>query len=138
MDFVVAGTVVRGQGLGRQLGFPTANVLPDDGCRFPPHGVYRVEVVFGNERRIAACNVGVRPTLGEKGETLIEVHIPGFSGDLYGRRIEVRFLGKIREERKFPSLDALKEQIKKDVESLGTEPLYRAPEAPSTGPHKED
>ncbi|HVC09843.1 MAG TPA: riboflavin kinase [Elusimicrobiota bacterium] len=122
MDLVVAGTVVSGQGLGRQLGFPTANIFPDGGCRLPPHGVYRVEVLWDNERRLAACNVGTRPTLGEKGKTLVEVHIPGFFGDLYGRRMEVRFLGKIREEEKFPSLDALKEQIKKDVDSLGLKP----------------
>ncbi|HVA66757.1 MAG TPA: riboflavin kinase [Elusimicrobiota bacterium] len=118
MDFVVAGTVVRGQGLGRQMGFPTANVDPEDGGRLPPRGVYRVEVSWNNERRIAACNVGTRPTLGEGGKTLVEVHIPGFSGDLYGVRIEVRFLGKIREEMKFDSLEGLRVQIAEDVASL--------------------
>ncbi|MDE1977042.1 MAG: riboflavin kinase, partial [Elusimicrobia bacterium] len=84
MDFTVVGVVSRGQGLGRQLGFPTANLSPDPGFSAPPMGVYRVEVLEGaGEPRRAVCNVGVRPTLGEANAFLIEVHIPGFSGNLY-------------------------------------------------------
>jgi riboflavin kinase/FMN adenylyltransferase len=113
----VRGRVVKGEKVGRRLGFPTANIKPAAGSR-PPRGVWRV-MVSGTTigERLAVCNVGVRPTLGGT-RLVVEVHIPGFAGDLYGRTLAVKFLSSIRAEKKFPSLDALKAQIKRDVASL--------------------
>ncbi|MFI5362322.1 MAG: riboflavin kinase [Elusimicrobiota bacterium] len=111
------GRVVRGDGLGRRLGFPTANLRIPPGAR-PPRGVWRVSVrgtTVGE--RLGACNVGVRPTVGGV-RLVVEVHIPGFRGDLYGRTLTVAFLSAIRAEKKFSSLSALKARIRRDVSSL--------------------
>lgn len=111
------GRVVRGEGLGRKLGFPTANVKLPASAR-PPRGVWRV-LVKGSTvgERLGACNVGVRPTLGGV-RLVVEVHIPGFKGSLYGRTLTLVFLSAIRAEKKFPSLSALRAQIARDVASL--------------------
>ncbi|MBI2385659.1 MAG: riboflavin kinase [Elusimicrobia bacterium] len=119
----VRGRVVRGERVGRKLGFPTANVKVPASAR-PPRGVWRVSVrgtTIGE--RLGACNVGVRPTLGGL-RLVVEVHIPGFRGNLYGRTLTLRFLSKIRSERRFPSLDALRNQIRKDVASLNRKAAY--------------
>jgi riboflavin kinase/FMN adenylyltransferase len=111
------GRVVRGDGMGRKLGFPTANVKLSPSAR-PPRGVWRVKVsgtTLGE--RLGACNVGFRPTLGGV-RLVVEVHIPGFKGDLYGRTLSLTFLSAIRAEKKFASLAALKAQIRRDVASL--------------------
>ncbi|MDP3542533.1 MAG: riboflavin kinase [Elusimicrobiota bacterium] len=114
----VRGRVVRGERLGRKLGFPTANLKLPSSSR-PPRGVWKV-LVKGTTlgERLGACNVGVRPTLGGV-RLVVEVHIPGFRGNLYGRTLSLSFLSRIRAERRFPSLAALKAQIRKDVRSLG-------------------
>jgi riboflavin kinase/FMN adenylyltransferase len=111
------GRVVRGEGMGRKLGFPTANLKLPPSAR-PPRGVWKV-LVKGTTvgESMGACNVGVRPTLGGV-RLVVEVHIPGFKGSLYGRTLTLAFLSRIRSERRFPSLAALKAQIKKDVRSL--------------------
>lgn len=111
------GRVVHGDGVGRKLGFATANVRLKDAAK-APRGVWKVRVrgtTLGE--RVGACNVGVRPTMGGL-KLVVEVHVPGFRGDLYGRTLSLEFLSKIRDERKFPSFDALKAQIAKDVASL--------------------
>lgn len=74
----------------------------------------------GRGEKIGACNVGVRPTLGGA-RLVVEVHIPGFRGNLYGRTLALTFLSRIRAERRFPSLAALKAQILKDVRSIGAQ-----------------
>jgi len=121
---ILRSRVVKGRGLGRRLGFPTANLRV--ASRFlPPFGVYRVLVrgPLMGPGRLAVCNVGTRPTVGG-GRVSVEVHIPGFSGDLYGRRLRVAFLERIRMERKFPSLKALKARIRRDVQAAsGSERL---------------
>jgi riboflavin kinase/FMN adenylyltransferase len=111
------GRVVRGDGMGRRLGFPTANIKLSSSAR-PPRGVWRV-LVRGTTvgERLGACNVGVRPTLGGT-RLVVEVHIPGFSRNLYGRTLNLSFLSAIRAEKKFSSLAALKAQIERDVASL--------------------
>ena len=112
------GKVVHGKGLGKGLGFPTAN-LKIARAELPPFGVYRVKVSGGPLKdRVGACNVGVRPTLTGSRRPVVEVHIPGFSGDLYGVLLTVSFLAKIRDEKKFPSLTALKRQIRDDIAAL--------------------
>jgi riboflavin kinase/FMN adenylyltransferase len=111
------GRVVRGDGMGRRLGFPTANIKLSPSAR-PPRGVWRVMVKGSTVgERLGACNVGVRPTLGGV-RLVVEVHIPGFKGDLYGKTLSLSFLSAIRAEKKFRSLAALKAQIRRDVASL--------------------
>ncbi len=111
--YSVEGEVVRGAGRGRTLGFPTANVK----TRRPlplPAGVYACRAFLGADRYPAVINVGVRPTFGET-ELLVEAHLLDFSGDLYGRRLSLAFLRRLREERKFPDVEALRRQIALDV-----------------------
>ena len=115
--FTLSGEVVRGEGLGRRLGFPTANLMIPE-RDIPERGVYKVSVEL--ERAWPAlCNVGVRPTVSGGDKIQVEVHIPGFFADIYGKVLTVVFLEKIREERKFPSVEALKEQLARDVAALG-------------------
>lgn len=108
---IFAGTVVKGDQVGRKLGFPTAN-LDLEGPP-PPNGVYAVEV---EGRGRGVCNVGVRPTVGGK-KLVIEVHLLDFSGDLYGQRLAAKVLKKLRDEMRFGSLDELKAQIARDVQA---------------------
>ncbi len=108
------GTVVRGEGRGRGLGFATANLDLHHELR-PPRGVYSGDVTLGGSVRAAVLNVGVRPTLGGRDES-VEVHVPGWVDDLYGERLEVRLGERLRDEEKFPSLDALRTQLALDVE----------------------
>jgi len=108
------GKVVPGSGLGRRLGFATANVAAPP-QNLPPRGVYRAQALWEGQSRLAVCNVGVRPTLGPSGEVWVEVHVLDFEGDLYGKELEVRFLDKIRDEKRFDSLGQLVEQIRADA-----------------------
>ncbi|NHK38605.1 riboflavin biosynthesis protein RibF [Thermus thermophilus] len=109
------GVVVEGDRMGRRLGFPTANLAVHPLKVLPP-GVYAVEAegAFGRYKGVA--NVGTRPTLGGE-ERRLEVHLLGFAGELYGEEVRVRFLKRLREERRFPSLEALRAQIAEDVEA---------------------
>jgi riboflavin kinase/FMN adenylyltransferase len=114
------GRVVRGEGRGRRLGFPTANVDPEGEIQ-PPVGVYQVVATVRGERYAAVANLGVRPTFrADRGEPpQVEVHVPGIDFDFYGERVEVEFVRKLREERRFESVEALVRQIRQDVASLG-------------------
>ena len=112
--FEMAGRVQHGQKLGRQLNAPTANIALHR-IRSPLHGVYAVNVSGGGLRNASGvANVGVKPTIGESLEATLEVHVLEGSPDLYGERLTVRFRRKLRDEQKFPSLDALKEGIAAD------------------------
>jgi len=111
----LAGTVVRGDGLGQKLGFPTAN-LDVAGLALPPNGVYAVHVEVEGRRYRSVLNIGLRPTLNRPEPQLrVEVHLIDFAGDLYGRELEITFLEKLRGERKFASLAELREQIARDI-----------------------
>ncbi|MSU61761.1 MAG: bifunctional riboflavin kinase/FAD synthetase [Pedosphaera sp.] len=113
--YSVAGKVVRGDALGRQLGAPTAN-LDVSGLMLPPGGVYAAHALVGGRLLHAAVNIGHRPTLGHAQPTLrVEAHLIDFEGDLYDQELELIFVEKLREERAFPSLDALKAQIQEDL-----------------------
>jgi riboflavin kinase/FMN adenylyltransferase len=114
------GVVVRGDGRGRTLGFPTANVDPE-GEILPPAGVYQVVATVRGEHYAAVANVGVRPTFsgGAPGRPVLEVHVPPIDFDFYGERVEVEIVRKLRDERRFESRDALVQQIRRDVASLG-------------------
>jgi riboflavin kinase/FMN adenylyltransferase len=112
------GEVIHGDGRGRHIGIPTANIDAKE-ASLPEFGVYEVEVSGdGLSLRKAVANVGVRPSISGTHGVHVEVHIPGFSGDLYGKTLEVRFKRKLRGEKKFDSLDALKAQIAKDIACL--------------------
>ncbi|MBI3882073.1 MAG: bifunctional riboflavin kinase/FAD synthetase [Verrucomicrobia bacterium] len=113
--YSLCGTVVRGDGLGRQLGFPTAN-LDVAGLELPPSGVYAVQARLGDHPHHAALNIGFRPTLAKSEPSLqVEAHLLDFSGDLYGQEMELTFVARLRDEQKFSSPAALKEQIARDL-----------------------
>jgi riboflavin kinase / FMN adenylyltransferase len=109
--FMVEGEVVEGDRRGRELGFPTANLVPDDHLVVPGHGVY---AAFANGRP-AAVNVGVRPMFETGRGLLIEAYLLDFDGDLYGRNLRVAFVERLRGERRFPSVEDLIAQINRDV-----------------------
>jgi riboflavin kinase/FMN adenylyltransferase len=109
--FQHAGPVVHGDKRGRDLGFPTANLLPHDGFIVPGHGVY---ACLANGVP-AAVNVGVRPMFQSARGLLIEAHLIDWKGDIYGEELKVDFLKRLRGERRFPSVDDLVEQMARDV-----------------------
>ena len=115
--FAISGVVGYGQQLGRELGFPTANVQLN---RFsaPLSGVFAVRVNVAGTLYCGAANVGLRPTVGDLVKPVLEVHLLDFAGDLYGQRISVEFLRKIREEEKFTSVEALVATITEDVKKI--------------------
>lgn len=108
------GVVVAGNRLGRTIGFPTANMQLYEPLKLVPcNGVYAVEVeVLGGHYK-GMCNIGTRPTVGGTTRT-IETHILDFDQDIYGLPMQIRFLQRIRDERRFPSLEALKAQLQVD------------------------
>lgn len=109
--FQVRGEVVTGEGRGRGLGFPTANIVPDDSLVYPGHGVYLARA----DGACAAVNVGVRPTFGTGRGVLIEAYVLDQDIDLYGQVLRVDFLARLRGERRFDSVEALVEQMHRDV-----------------------
>ena len=111
--FSLTGGVQRGKGRGRRLGFPTLNFAPEQEC-LPPNGVYVTETVIEGQAHPSATNVGVRPTF-DGSRLLVESHLLDFSDSVQPARLEVRFHDRLRDERKFPSGDALKAQIAEDV-----------------------
>ncbi len=113
--YSITGDIVEGSRLGREIGFPTANIEPHHEA-IPPNGIYAVRVDVAGARKNGTLNIGVRPTVTEGKRRTIEVHIMDFYQDIYNEEIEVTFVEKLRDEKKFPSLDALTDQIKKDVE----------------------
>ena len=115
--FSIKGRVVYGQQLGRTLGFPTANVQLNR-YSAPLTGVYAVLVNINGVRYQGAANVGIRPTVGDLVKPILEVHLLDFTGDLYGQRIDVEFMHKIRNEAKFTTLDKLVQNIKQDVKQI--------------------
>jgi riboflavin kinase / FMN adenylyltransferase len=110
--FLFEGEVVRGDGRGRELGIPTANLVPDDRTVVPGHGVYAAWA-HGHP---AAVNVGVRPTFDSGRGLLVEAHLIDFDGDLYGQTLRVAFLERMRGEKRFESADDLVAQMGRDVE----------------------
>ncbi len=110
--FEMAGEVVHGDERGRELGFPTANLIPEEALACPGHGVYAC-LAAG---RPAAVSIGVRPTFTTGRGELIEAYVLDFDGDLYGSHLRIEFLERLRGERRFDSPAALVEQMRRDVE----------------------
>ena len=113
--YALAGTVIPGDQVGRRLGFPTAN-LDTTGMILPTNGVYAAQATVGGQTHRAVLNIGCRPTVANlTPHVRVEVHLLDFSGDIYGQELGIVFAGKLRDEQKFPSLDALREQSQHDI-----------------------
>lgn len=113
--FALRGTVVPGKQIGRTIGFPTANIQTEPRQLVPARGVYGVEVTLENTMYTGVCNIGTRPTFGGEGVT-IEVHVIDFQGDIYGRRLDLVFCRRLRDEMAFETPEGLAAQIRKDLE----------------------
>jgi riboflavin kinase / FMN adenylyltransferase len=122
--FAMRGEVVAGDRRGRELGFPTANLVPDQALIQPGHGIYAARASWGEEVRCAAVNVGVRPTFKTDLVVLVEAYLLDWSGDVYGEQMTIEFLARLRGERRFDSAAALIEQMHRDVE--GARAVYAA------------
>jgi riboflavin kinase/FMN adenylyltransferase len=118
--YCIEGTVVEGRKRGRELGVPTANLATDNELVLP-YGVYATTMTVGGTVHAGVTNVGIRPTFGETTPT-IETHLLGYEGDLYGRRVRLGFVQRLRDERHFEDVDALREQI--DADRRAAERLF--------------
>lgn len=113
--YQLSGEVVEGHHVGHKLGFPTANLRPLSPLKLiPRHGVYAAEAEVGGRTYGAMVNIGHRPTVGNGTDTTIEANLFDFIGDLYAENLTLRFVSRLREEQRFPSLEALRSQLKTD------------------------
>jgi riboflavin kinase/FMN adenylyltransferase len=115
-EYTILGTVVRGEHLGKKIGFPTAN-LSAHSEQFPPNGVYFAQAVLAGTVYPGVVNLGYRPTVSSgKSERVLEIYLLDFDQEIYGKDVEVRFVRYLRPEQKFENLDALAKQIELDVQ----------------------
>ena len=112
--FVLRGRVTTGDGRGLGLGFPTANLVTDPGRTLPPEGVYATRTYIDGEVYKSVTNIGKRPTFDGEGRT-IETFILGYDGNLYERELSIEIIERLRGEKRFDSVEQLKEQIAEDV-----------------------
>jgi riboflavin kinase / FMN adenylyltransferase len=127
--FVLEGTVVKGAGLGRKLGFPTANVQVESGQLVPGQGVYSGDALVLGRAFQSLISIGSRPTVGGT-ETVVEVYIVGFKGNIYGEQIRVGFRSRLRDQQKFAGLDELVEQMRRDLQLVtGSSPAESSTKA---------
>ena len=113
-NFMLTGTIVRGKGLGKQIGFPTANLqIEEDYKLIPKNGVYVVKSYINEETIFGMMNIGTNPTVGGKFQS-IEIHFFDFDQDIYGEKIKIELLKRLRDEQKFESLEILQKQLHKD------------------------
>ncbi len=116
--YMLTGSVRKGKGLGRQIDFPTANLdIPESYKLVPKNGVYTVQSELFGKTVYGMMNIGYNPTVSGEGQVSIEIHYFDFDHDLYGQEIQVDILHRIRDERKFESVEALKSQLHKDRET---------------------
>lgn len=116
--YSVSGIVTHGRELGRKIGFPTANLLPDPTLLLPAPGVYAADAVLSNgEKHRAVVNIGTAPTVATGLPLTVEAHIIDFTGDLYNTTLRLDFLCRLRDESRFPDLDSLKTHIRLDIEN---------------------
>ena len=113
--YSLTGLVVGGERRGKLLGYPTANLSVEADIIIPADGIYAAWANVDGRRYQAACNIGVRPTFGE-GRRTVEAFLLDFDGDLYGRLLTLEFAGRLREEEAFPTVDALVEQMRQDID----------------------
>ncbi len=115
-EYTILGTVMRGDDLGKKIGFPTAN-LSAHNEQFPPNGVYFAEAKLDGVAYPGVVNLGYRPTVSSsKTERVLEIHLLDFDRDIYGKDLEVRFIRYLRPEKKFENVDTLVRQIERDVQ----------------------
>jgi riboflavin kinase/FMN adenylyltransferase len=112
--YTIDGVVVEGARRGRELGFPTANLSTENDL-VPPTGVYATAFDLGGTRWPSITNIGVRPTFESAGVVTVETHVLGLQREIYGAAVSLSFVQRLRDERRFPDVDALKEQIEADV-----------------------
>ena len=117
--FTLDGRIGRGAGRGRELGFPTANLETAPDRAMPADGIYATWALFGGQRHMAATSIGTRPTFEETDRT-VEAFLLDFDGDLYGHDLRLEFVRRLRDEIGYDSVDALREQIAKDVDETRT------------------
>lgn len=135
--YAITGVVRHGNQRGGRIGIPTANLAPPEGQVVPANGVYVTQVFWNGEAHPAVTNIGVRPTVD--GHTrFIETHILDWEGDLYGQCIRVEFLERLRDERKFPSLEELIAQIHADIEAARRWFDTHTPPTPTLSPYCEN
>jgi riboflavin kinase/FMN adenylyltransferase len=116
-NYLLTGKIIKGQGIGRKINFPTVNLhIAEDYKLIPKKGVYVVRANFNNKSSFGIMNIGFRPTVGGKGQT-IEIHLLDFNDDLYGSNMQIEVLMRLRDEKKFESIEELAAQISKDEES---------------------
>ena len=115
--FYLRGKVITSEKRGRALGFPTANLDTEPQQAVPGNGIYATITQVNGKRFPSATNVGTRPTFGE-GKRMVETHLLDYQGDLYGKEIKVEFVQKVRDEQRFPSVEELKTQMRKDVQEV--------------------
>lgn len=113
--YYVSGTVVHGHEIGRTMGIPTINLLPEEEKMLPPNGVYLTKTQFGEETYFGITNIGVKPTISGEEAKGIETNLFEFEGDLYGREVTVKFYAFERPERRFSSLAELQHQLEDDI-----------------------
>ena len=111
-SYYVDGTVIEGRKRGRELGFPTANIATDNEL-LPPHGIYATVLDVDGVVHAGLTNIGTRPTFGESDVT-VETYLLNYSGDLYGKRVRLSFVQRLRDERRFEDVDALRAQMQAD------------------------
>ena len=116
-NYLLTGKIIKGQGIGRKINFPTINLhIAEDYKLIPNKGVYVVRANFNKKSSFGIMNIGFRPTVGGKGQT-IEIHLLDFKDDLYGSQMQIEVLTRLRDEKKFESIDDLAKQISKDEKS---------------------
>ena len=111
--YYLDGVVEEGRHVGREIGFPTANIRTDNEL-VPPHGVYATTLTLDGVVHGSITNIGVRPTFGESAAASIETHVLGFDGSLYDRTVRLSFIQRIRDERRFDDVDSLRAQMEAD------------------------
>ena len=116
--YSINGTVVHGKAIGKSLSFPTANIFPKEGKLTPEEGVYYTRVMTLGEEYDAMTNIGRNPSISAENPLTIESHLLEFDRDIYGEKIRVSFIKRIREQKHFPNLDALKAQLKADLRTV--------------------
>ena len=114
--YCIIGTVVHGNSIGRTIGFPTANIIPDADKILPPFGVYASKVIMEDGEYYGITNIGVKPTIADDNSVNAETNIIDYEGDLYGKKICVELIHFQRPEMKFQSVEMLKNQLSRDIE----------------------
>lgn len=115
--FSLTGVVVHGRGIGKLVGMPTANLAPAPGALLPPVGVYLTRVLLEDREYLGVTNVGARPTIDRDPEVTVETHLLNFSGDLYGREMEIFLFNRLRSPLRFPDFSQLLDQIRRDCDA---------------------